>query len=679
MKDPLKEIQDLNALLLYHDRLYHQENAPEITDSEFDALVRRMRALELAHPELKAYNTYSQRVGAPLAVLSKFEKVRHQHPMLSLDNGFCDKDIQDFVERVKKNAGLTSVAFLAEPKIDGVSASLIYENGIFVQGSTRGDGIQGEDITSNLKTVASIPKTLNAPFPQGRLEVRGEVYLRLDDFAVLNQQRAPEDLFANPRNAAAGSLRQLNPAITAQRPLRFFAYAIMDPDLSIPTQEAVLQQLARWGFQIADLHALCFSADDLLKSYQRLYGQRAKLGYDIDGIVYKVNDLALQQRLGFVARAPRFAIAHKFPAEQAITVVEDIQIQVGRTGVLTPVAHLVPINVGGVVVSRATLHNADEILRKDVRIGDQVIIQRAGDVIPQVVEVVPAEKRGPAFVFPDHCPGCGSPVVRVEGEAATRCTGTFVCGPQHQEKLRHFAARKAFDIEGLGEKSVQFFWDVGLIKTPTDIFTLESRDQHNMQRLKNYPGWGPTSAENLFDAIRAKRQIPLNRFIYALGIPGVGEVLALDLARHYKSLNHFRQAMEFLTQGDEGVATNLKTVDGVGDKTLESLKDFFSIPGHQTLIHDLSKILTITFEEEGPKSSPYAGKTIVFTGALISGSREEAETRARSLGMVPQNAISKRTDFLVRGAGGGSKLAKAEALGVPILTEEQFERLMRSP
>ena len=664
-----------------HDIRYHQEDAPVISDAEYDALRRRYEAIEAAFPEL-AGSLFSTRVGA--APSEKFAKVRHAVPMLSLGNVFADEDVEDFVARVRRFLGLSEgpLAFTAEPKIDGLSCSIRYERGELVQAATRGDGFEGEDVTANVRTIAEIPHRLHGAPPEV-FEVRGEVYMRHADFAALNERQlaAGDKVFANPRNAAAGSLRQLDSGVTARRSLHFFAYAWGEvSDMPAATQHGMIGAFKRFGLPVNPRTVQCRSASDMIAHYRAIEAERAQLGYDIDGVVYKVDDLALQARLGFVSRSPRWAVAHKFPAQQATTVLRDIEIQVGRTGALTPVAKLEPVTVGGVVVSNATLHNEDEIARKDVRIGDTVVVQRAGDVIPQIVRVVeekrPAHAR--AYAFTHVCPACGSAAVREiddkgEVDAVRRCTGGLVCPAQAVERLKHFCSRNAMDIEGLGDKQIEFFFEKGLIKTPADIFTLQRRDEEpgRMQRIRNYEGFGETSVRNLFAAIEARRAAPLNRFIFALGIRHVGETNARRLARHFGSFENLRRVAMAATPDSEARA-ELNAISGIGDVVAEGVADFFAEPHNERELDRLMQEVTPQPMEAVKTDSPVAGKTVVFTGALEKFTREEAKAQAERLGAKVSGSVSKKTDILVAGPGAGSKLTKAAELGVEVISEDDW-------
>ncbi len=579
------ELAALAAEIARHDRLYHQQDQPEISDADYDALVRRNAALEARFPGLQRADSPMLRVGATPA--AGFKKIRHTVPMLSLGNAFAPEDAVDFAARVRRFLAWsdeTPVAFVAEPKIDGLSCSLRYENGRLVLAATRGDGAEGEDVTANVMTIQDVPKTLPAPYP-AVLEVRGEVYMNRAAFLGMNRARAERDepLFANPRNAAAGSLRQLDQKITASRPLCFFGYALGDVSEPIAdTQWGIRQRLEAWGFALNQPAAHVDDVDALLRYYEQIGQRRSSLPFDIDGVVYKVDRLDLQERLGFVSRAPRWAIAHKFPAEQAQTRLKSITIQVGRTGVLTPVAALEEITVGGVVVSRATLHNEDEIARKDIRIGDLVIVQRAGDVIPQIVSVI-LSQRPPgtvSHVFPDHCPECGSLAVREEGEVARRCTGGLICPAQAKERLRHFVSRNAFDIEGLGEKIIEEFWDDALVRSPVDIFTLQQRAQSGAISILGRPGWKEKSVENLFKAINDRRDgIELRRLIFALGIRHVGEATSKALAHHYRSLDAWVDGVDAAITAMPGPAwRELAALKGIGPATLQALLAWFAAP-----------------------------------------------------------------------------------------------------
>ncbi|MFG1269975.1 NAD-dependent DNA ligase LigA [Xanthobacter sp. DSM 14520] len=677
-----------------HDAAYYREDAPVVSDAEYDALRRRYEAIEERFPGLRGEDSLSEKVGA--APSEKFGKVAHKVPMLSLANCFSDEEVVEFVARVKRFLNLgpdDEVAFTCEPKIDGLSCSLHYENGRLTVAATRGDGSQGEDVTQNVRTIADIPERLAGKGVPQTIDVRGEVYMAKADFEALNarQAAAEEKVFANPRNAAAGSLRQLDPSITASRPLKFFAYAWGEAsDLPAETQFGVVEAFARWGFTTNPLMVVAKDAAGLIAHYRSIEAQRALLGYDIDGVVYKVNSLELQRRLGFVSRSPRWAIAHKFPAEQATTVLEDIEIQVGRTGALTPVAKLTPVTVGGVVVSSATLHNEDEIARKDVRIGDTVVVQRAGDVIPQVVRVI--EDKRPAgskpYEFPTHCPACGSHAVREvdtksgKVDAVRRCTGGLICPAQMVERLRHFVSRNAFDIEGLGEKQVRAFYEWGLIASPADIFTLETRNARSLQRLENRDGWGKTSAANLFAAIAERRTVAVDRFVFALGIRHVGETNAKRLMRHYGTVEALEAgALAAVIPGEDHPKGNeawqeMIGIDGIGDVVAEAVIEFFGEPRNREVVTALLKEVTPEPMEQVAAASPVSGKTVVFTGSLEKMTRDEAKAMAERLGAKVAGSVSAKTNLVVAGPGAGSKLEKAQALGVQVITEDEWFELV---
>ncbi len=664
-----------------HDIRYHQQDAPVISDADYDALRRRLEAIEAIFPDLRAVVT--QKVGA--APSEKFGKVQHVVPMLSLQNIFRDDEVESFVHSIRTDFKLAdgALAFTAEPKIDGLSCSLRYVHGEFVQAATRGDGFEGEDVTANVRTIEEVPKKLKGDFPE-ICEVRGEVYMSHADFAALNerQMKAGEKPFANPRNAAAGSLRQLDPKITAERRLHFFAYAWGEmSSMPAESQYGMVQAFKRFGLPVNERTVVCQSAGEMIAHYRAIEADRAHLGYDIDGVVYKVDDLRLQARLGFVSRSPRWAKAHKFPAEQATTVLRDIEIQVGRTGALTPVAKLEPVTVGGVVVSNATLHNEDEIARKDVRVGDTVVVQRAGDVIPQIVRVV--EEKRPAhskpYEFPHHCPACGSAAVREidekgEVDAVRRCTAGLICPAQAVERLKHFCSRNAMDIEGLGDKQIEFFFEKGLLKVPSDIFTLQERDAKpgNLQRLRNFEGFGETSVRNLFAAIEARREIPLNRFIFALGIRHVGETNAKRLARHFGSFEALRLVASLAGDPSSEARAEINGISGIGDVVAEAVADFFTEQHNEDELDRLLQAVTPQALEAVKSDSPVAGKTIVFTGSLERLTRDEAKAQAERLGAKVSGSVSKKTDLVVAGPGAGSKLAKASELGIEVISEDEW-------
>lgn len=685
-----QQYRELAAQIRHHDWLYYEKNEPVLSDAAYDQLRQELLKLEAAYPELITPESPSLQVGSSPA--QDFKKAIHQEPMLSLENAFSSQDVSNFLQKIRRFLGLSShhpISFMAEPKIDGLSASLLYEGGHLIRAATRGDGWEGEDVTENMKTVHGIPS-----FLQGlteKVEIRGEVYMDKTDFQRLNEERAKkeEPPFANPRNAAAGSLRQLDHRITAQRNLHFFAYgATTGFQKNHRTQEACLLHLKELGFRVNPLIQVCHTLDDLMNFYHTLEKQRPSLSYEIDGAVYKVNELDLQSRLGAASRAPRWAIAHKFPAEQVITVLEEILVQVGRTGTLTPVAVVQPVVVGGALVRRATLHNQDEIDRKDIRVGDTVLLQRAGDVIPQILASLP-EKRPVSsipFKLPDHCPSCGRAVLQEEGQVARRCPGGLGCPAQAVESLKHFVSRHAFDIEGLGDRHIEEFYQEGLIKTPVDIFTLQERDRVNLKRLKNRPGWGDQSARNLFDAIQEKRTISLERFIYALGIPQFGRESARLLAQTYGTYEAWRQAMEDLALNPMGTTQqDLDAMNGIGPGMIQALVHYFSSDEHIHVIKTLGGgpdhqgLLTIEKAQSlGSGNLPLSGKTLVFTGSLEHMSRSEAKNRAEALGAKVSTSVSSKTTYLVCGKDPGSKLLQAKNLGVSVLTEGQWLDLLSS-
>ncbi len=678
------ELERLAREIAQHDRHYYEKDAPKISDAAYDALRARNTAIEARFPDIVRADSPSGRIGARPS--NQFAEVIHALPMLSLGNAFNDEDVADFAGRVVKFLNLQEApAFTAEPKIDGLAISLRYEAGVLVQAATRGDGRAGENVTANIRTLDEIPKALPSGAPDV-LEVRGEVYMSHADFAALNerQEATGKKTYMNPRNAAAGSLRQIDPAVTAQRPLRFFAYGWGEVSEALAdTQFQALARLSGLGFPVNPDLALCADVEAMLAHYRDLATRRAGLGYDIDGVVYKVDRLDWQARLGFVARAPRWAIAHKFSAEQAMTVLNAIEIQVGRTGALTPVAKLEPVTVGGVVVSNATLHNEDEIARKDIRVGDTVVIQRAGDVIPQVVEVV-RERRPDGtepFAFPKVCPcPLATPAEREvnprTGERAVvrRCSGEFACPFQRKEHLKHFVSRKAFDIEGLGEKQMIAFHEAGEVKEPADIFTLEARNASGALTppLQEREGWGEKSAANLFTAIDARRAIALSRFINAMGVRHVGEETARLLARTYGDWPAFRAAAMAAAEPESEAREAMLSIDGLGDTAVDALGRFFSEAHNSAALDRLLEHVTVEPEKVETQDSPVTGKTVVFTGSLERFTRDEAKARAQSLGAKVAGAVSKNTDFLVAGPGAGSKLKKAEELGVTVLTEDEW-------
>ena len=677
------ELAGLAAEIARHDALYHGQDNPELTDADYDRLVARNRQLEAAYPELIRADSPTMRVGTPLSGSTNaghFGKIKHARPMLSLNNGFSDEDIIDFVTRVRKFLSLPDDAvaeFVAEPKIDGLSLSLRYESGHLVQAATRGDGSEGEDVTANINRVDAIPKILTGT-PPAILEVRGELYMNRDDFLVLNSQQQDQGgrLFANPRNAAAGSLRQKNADITARRNLQFFAYSIGEASAEIaPTHWAFLAALRGFGFAVNDLSAKSQTVDGLLATYAKIGQSRLDLPYDIDGVVYKIDRHDFQARLGQVARAPRWALAHKFPAEQAETTISAIDIQVGRTGTLTPVARLKPLSVGGVIVSNATLHNEDEIARKDIRIGDRVVVQRAGDVIPQIVRVIPEARTGKEtkFLFPDSCPICGADAIRPAGEAVRRCRGGLKCAAQLFEGLKHFVSRDAFDIEGLGARQIEQFIDLGWITSPADIFALASYKD----AMAQLDGYGDVSIAKLLAAIDSRRQIGMERFIYSLGIRQVGQATARLLALHYGEMD---QMMTALNPDADLLAAHaaLVDVDQIGAAMADDIISFFSTPDLYQIVQKLLDVVSVLPPDRPVNNSPVSGKTIVFTGTLENMSRAEAKAKAESLGAKVSGSVSAKTDFLVAGGDAGSKAKKAAALGVDVLDEAAWLALINA-
>ncbi|WP_428697813.1 NAD-dependent DNA ligase LigA [Stappia sp.] len=701
LEEAATELARLAEEIAGHDRRYHGEDAPVITDAEYDALKRRNDAIEARFPSLLRSDSPSQRVGS--APSEGFGKVTHAIPMLSLDNAFSDEDVRDFFGRIRRflkiDPLMGAIAVTVEPKIDGLSLSLRYEKRRLVTAATRGDGAVGENVTQNALTIEDIPQRLPDDAPDV-VEVRGEVYMRHEDFRALNARMETQGgkVFANPRNAAAGSLRQLNPEVTRSRPLRFFAYAWGEMGaMPADTQYGMVQTLGTWGFTVNDRMRRCETVEEILDAYHGIEEERALLGYDIDGMVYKVDRLDLQGRLGYVSRAPRWAVAHKFPAEKAFTVLNDIEIQVGRTGALTPVAKLEPVTVGGVVVSNATLHNEDYIkgigqdgepLRggKEIRVGDTVQIQRAGDVIPQIVDI-DLDKRpkdSEPYKFPEVCPACGSHAVRDTNpasgkiDAVRRCTGGLVCPAQAKEKLKHFVSRLAFDIEGLGDKQVEFFFDLpmeeGGIRQPADIFTLAERDAASpLIKLRNRDGWGETSAANLFAAIEARREVPLNRVIYALGIRHVGEGNAKLLARHYHDWESLQAAMLAAADSGSDAWAELMDIDGIGETVARAVVEFFAESHNREALDALmQEIRPQAMERVEADASPVAGKTLVFTGSLEKMSRDEAKARAEAMGAKVSGSVSKKTDLVIAGPGAGSKLKKAADLGIEVIDEDAW-------
>ena len=676
------ELKRLAAEIGAHDKRYYQDDAPTVSDAAYDALRQRNEEIEARFPALVRADSPSRRVGAQPS--QKFAKVRHAVPMLSLGNAFSDDEVVEFVERVRRFLRLPpeeKVVFTAEPKIDGLSCTLRYEEGRLVRGATRGDGTEGEDVTANVRTLVDIPNALRGKGAPEVCEVRGEVYMTKSAFLALNerQKAAGRQIFANPRNSAAGSLRQLDPAITASRPLGFFAYSWGElSGRPAQTQSGMLEWFAARGFKTNPLTHICDSVDAMLAFHHEMETQRARLDYDIDGVVYKVDRLDWQQRLGFVSRNPRWAIAHKFPAEKATTVVKAIDIHVGRTGALTPIARLEPVNVGGVVVSNATLHNADEIERLGVRIGDTVTIQRAGDVIPQVLGVVLENrpKGSKPYKFPSHCP-CSLHTAVVRDTTATggegvvaRCTGEFACPHQKIEHLKHFVSRRAFDIEGLGEKQIALFFEQGWIREPGDIFTLAARN--TKIKLEEQEGFGELSVRNLFNAIEARREIALERFVYALGMRHVGETTARALARGYGSWSAFHDACLKVSAGDLETRAEMDNLDQIGETVIESIAAYFGEQHNRGIVERLTAQVRILDAERPVADSVVAGKTVVFTGSLEKMTRDEAKAMAERLGAKVAGSVSQKTDYVVAGPGAGSKLGKAKDLGVAVLTEDEW-------
>lgn len=696
-KEAKAEHTRLEAEISAHDKRYYEQDAPSISDSEYDALRRRYEALEAQFPELHSLTSLTRKVGA--APSGKFKKVRHAVPMLSLGNAFSEEDVGDFVDRIRRFLNLkegAEIAFTAEPKIDGLSCTLRYERGKLVQAATRGDGAEGEDVTANVRTIREIPETLKGMNIPEVFEVRGEVYMGRQDFLKLNERQKKEggQLYVNPRNTASGTLRQLDPRVTASRPLRFFGYSWGEAsELPADTQFGMVAALKSWGIPTNPLIKRCLSVEDLLKHYRKIEEQRSKLDYDIDGVVYKLDRIDWQKRLGFVSRTPRWAIAHKFPAEQATTVVKNIQITVGRTGALTPTAVLEPVTVGGVVVGMATLHNEDYIkgiggdgnpIRNgiDIRIGDTVKVERAGDVIPKVldVDVKKRPKNAKPYNFPTVCPACGSHAVREENpetgkqDAVRRCTGGLICPAQAVERLRHFVSRNAFDIEGLGEKQVEFFFEKGWVMQPVDIFTLEKRNKK--LKIEEEEGFGKTSVRNLFAAINERRKIALNRFIFALGIRHIGETNAIRLARHYLTIEAMMKSAVSAAKRDSEDWQELLNISGIGKIVAEAVVEFFKEKKNRQAIESLLQEISVEPMEAVKSDSPVSGKTVVFTGALEQMTREEAKAMAERLGARVAGSVSKKTDYVVAGPGAGSKLTEAKKFGVSVLSEDEWFKLI---
>jgi DNA ligase (NAD+) len=682
------ELERLAREITHHDKLYYAKDAPELTDAEYDALRQRNVEIEMRFPELVRPDSPSERVGTTPS--EQFTKAVHAVPMLSLGNAFSDEDVREFVVRIQrffKQGEANDACFVAEPKIDGLSISLRYEQGELVLAATRGDGATGENVTNNIRTIQDIPQSLSGQGVPDIFEVRGEIFMTHGEFARLNaaQEAAGKQTYVNPRNTAAGSLRQLDPSVTASRKLHFFAYAWGETSaLPADTQLGVIKAMGSWGFPINPLTRSCASVEEMLAAHSEIEAARASLGYDIDGVVYKVDRLDLQERLGFVSRAPRWAIAHKFPAEKATTILKDIEIQVGRTGSLTPVAKLEPVTVGGVVVQNATLHNEDEIARKDVREGDTVIIQRAGDVIPQVVSVV-LEKRpedSKPFEVLTQCPACGSYAVRETNpktgkeDAARRCTGGLICPAQAVERLKHFVSRNAYDIEGMGSKQIETFYEEGRVMKPGDIFTLEAQNARTDKPLQEKEGWGEQSVANLFSAINARRSISLDRFIYALGIRHVGETTARLMAKNYGTIDALRTVMRAARDHESPEYAELNNIDGIGQVVADAIVEFFAEAHNEEVLDALLEEVTPEEFVVEEADSPVTGKTVVFTGSMERLSRTEAKVMAERYGAKVAGSVSTKTDYVVAGEAAGSKLKKAQDLGVSILTEDEWLELV---
>lgn len=656
-----KRHAELSRLLSKYSRQYYIFDDPSVTDAEYDALYKELLSIENEYPELATQNSPSQKVGSKIS--KDFKKVVHEQKMLSLENAFNEEDIQNFIDRVKKLTGKSQIEFVLEPKLDGLSASVIYENGILIQASTRGDGAIGEDVTENIKTLNNVPKKVDLP---GKVEIRGEVVMLKKDFEQLNEQRQfnGEKLFSNPRNAAAGSLRQLDSKITAQRKLTFFAYSLIGESLNINSQMEILETLRRCGFTVSDEIKLCRNQDEAYKFYQEMEKQRSDLDYDIDGVVYKTNNLSLQKEMGNATKYPRHSIAYKFPAQKAQTTILDIVVQVGRTGNITPVAELAPVNVGGVMVSRATLHNKNEIEKKDIRVGDRVIIQRAGDVIPQILYPIIEQRpeNSTSFEFPNRCPCCGSQLVQDEKEVAIKCEN-LDCSAQLVERLIHFVSRQAFNIEGLGERNIKFLFNKGIVKSPVDIFYLQEENQQ--YHLENEEGWGKQSVDNLFKSIETAKNIGLEKFINSLGIPQIGRAASILIARFYKTFENFLNAVE------KDTVSELITIVGIGDSMIQDLKNFFKISNNLEVMKKLSAVVNIQDAQVNTESK-FSGKSIVFTGTLSTLGRDEAKEIVERLGGKASSSVSTKTYLVVAGENAGSKLEKARNLGIKVISEQEF-------
>lgn len=678
MEDIKQRYQKLVADITHYDQKYYQDSDPEISDSEYDGLRSALEIIELQYPDIRQTNSPTMKVGFKLK--DGFTKVRHKTSMLSLSNAFSFADLEAFIKRIQKFLNVTFFPEIcAEPKIDGVSFSALYKNGKLILGATRGDGVEGEDITENLHAIDVFPKFLQGNYPD-LIEVRGEIYMGKKDFIILNEKQAEigGKIFANPRNSASGSLRQLDPAVTKARALNYFVYQVIDVENIGNGQYEVLQSLESYGFKINPLTKKFSDLDFLYRFYEDISENRYELDYDIDGMVYKVNDISLQKRLGYVARSPRHSIAHKFPAVSAQTKLLDITVQVGRTGALTPVAELEPINIGGVVVARASLHNEDEIIRKDIRIGDVVTVERAGDVIPKVTSSC-SEKRNvdlQQFSFPVNCPVCGALATRGDDEVVRRCIGGIKCNAQKIASLKHFVSRKAFDIEGLGIRQIELFCQLELITNYLDIFTLESRQKESLTRIENLDGFGDKSINNLFAAIRERRIISLERFLFALGIRHVGENTAKLLAKNFVSYANFKKTVDLAKHGDFLAKAEFTNIDGLGEKATDAILIFYSDSYLYEMLVNLEEQLDIEKYADDSVESEISGKIIVFTGALIKQTRNEAKARAEKLGAKVASAISGNTDFVVAGDAAGSKLEKAKGLGVKVISEEEWINLI---
>ena len=676
--DAANELMRLAKQIAHHDRLYHAEDAPEITDQEYDALVRRNAELEAAFPQLVREDSPSRKVGHAIAS-SPLSKVKHEVRMMSLDNAFSAEEVEDWVARVRRFLSLADdapLAFTAEDKIDGLSCSLRYEKGVLVRAATRGDGQVGEDVTPNVAFIPDIPQSIAGEVPDV-FEVRGEVYMAKADFLALNaaQEDAGGKLFANPRNAAAGSLRQKDATVTAKRPLKFWAHG-WGAASAVPgaTQQQVVDVLREWGFPVSALFRRVEDTQGLLGSYEAIGEARPELPYEIDGVVYKVDRLDYQQRLGFVAKAPRWALAHKFPAERAETTLENIDIQVGRTGKLTPVGRLAPVLVGGVTVTNVTLHNRDEIERLGVRPGDRVVVQRAGDVIPQLVDNLTRDEKRTPFKFPDRCPECGSEAVAEEGEVDVRCTGGLICPAQRTERLKHFVSRGALDIDGLGEKTIDQFFALGWLESPADIFRLKDRRAD----ILALDGWKERSVDNLLASVEARREPDAARLLFGLGIRHVGSVTARDLMKNFHELPALRSTAEKAHAGDEDALASLVSIDGIGSAVVEALGDFFHEDHNKAVWEDiLSQVAPPRYVVE-TRDSPVNGKTVVFTGKLETMSRDEAKAQAERLGAKASGSVSAKTDLLVAGPGAGSKLKKAADLGIEVIDEAAWADIVKA-